>query len=192
MTTHRLTEAISFVAWFEADGVGAAPLHIRRPRSQKSVAYCDELVIETKRLPLVRDFTIDDPDSIPLEIRVERDFARLCPWCARMFYHEVAEENAELRWAGIGVTVPVTWQVIHTRAERGSSVQISVSTAAVARAEAELAYYADRGVPQSQEEKDGSDHSQLRTAEPPCPCGRMTINDCAGECGWVEKGAARA
>ncbi len=118
MTTHRHDEAISFVSWFDA-----GPLHIRRPRSQKGVAYCWARVIETKRLPLVRDFTIDHPDEIPLEIRIERDFANLCPGCARMFFNEVAEENGTLRWSGVLVSVPIAWQAIYVRTGRSPWIQ---------------------------------------------------------------------
>ncbi len=122
MTTHRRDEAISFVSW-TVHGRGGA-LHIRRPRSQKGVAYCDELVPTGTpthsvgglgQCRLVRDFTLAHPDRIPLEISLERDFARLCTKCARKFFNEVADENRSLRWGGVLVSVPIAWQVIYGR-----------------------------------------------------------------------------
>lgn len=109
MTIHRHDEAITFVSW-----TPAGALHIRRPRSQKSVAYCGAPVIETRRLELVRDFTIEHPDEIPLEIRIERDFARLCSKCAKGFGDCVAEDYAGLEW----VDVPDVWRAILARAHR--------------------------------------------------------------------------
>ncbi len=123
MTTHRLLEPISFVSWIVDDAreIRGGALHIRRPRSQKGVVYCGEPVIETRRLPLVRDFTIEHPDVIPLEIRTERDFARLCPECAWSFVNSVAGENRRLCWTGERVTVPITWQEILARAQSRTS-----------------------------------------------------------------------
>jgi len=134
MTTHKHTEAISFVCWTKTDDGRGGALHIRRPRSQKGVAYCDRPV--PNGLHLVREFTIDDPDSIPLEIRIERDFARLCSKCARMFFNEVAEHHRELRWSGVLVSVPIAWQVIYANTGR-STVQISIATKEVERLERE-------------------------------------------------------
>lgn len=119
MTTHRRDEAISFVSWTTPNMAG--PLHIRRPRSQKGVAYCGEFIPTTKAAhgvegaPIPLEITLAHPDHIPLEISIERDFARLCSKCARSFFNEVAEENSELRWSGVLVSVPIAWQVIHTR-----------------------------------------------------------------------------
>lgn len=132
MTTHRHDEAITFVSWNQTDDGRGGPLHIRRPRSQKGVAYCGELVIQTRRLPLVRDFTIEHPDEIPLEIRIERDFARLCSKCARAFFNEVGADYG----AGVLISVPIAWQAIYARTGR-SSVQISVARKDVERLERE-------------------------------------------------------
>jgi len=121
MTTHRHDETISFVSWINTPNI-AGPLHIRRPRSQKGIAYCDEPIPlrlrgvgEDERF---HEFTIEHPDEIPLEIRIERDFARLCVKCARAFTNEVTELHGELSAAPVILSVPIAWQAIYGRTGR--------------------------------------------------------------------------
>lgn len=103
MTTHRIDEPIVLVR----PSIGAVR-HIRRPRSQKGVAYCGTFLAMASAEGL--ELVIQDPTNIPLEIDLERDFDGLCRDCARTFTQAVPAVRP----------VPQAWALIHARTGRHS------------------------------------------------------------------------
>lgn len=102
MTTHRIDEPIALVK-LSPNTVR----HIRRPRSQKGVAYCGAFLAMASAEGL--ELVIQDPTEIPLEVRQERDFADLCRKCARQFLEDVTKEYPDMRLC------PVAWRLIVDR-----------------------------------------------------------------------------
>lgn len=105
MTTHRIDEPIALVL----HSLGAVR-HIRRPRSQKGVAYCGELMAKNFVSNDGIEIVIPDPSNVQLEIDLERDFDGLCRDCARTFSQAVPAVRP----------VPQAWALIHARTGRHS------------------------------------------------------------------------
>ena len=112
MTTHRIDEPIVLTL----HSLESLYRHIRRPRSQKGVAYCGERLASHVSDDGI-EIVIPDPSNIPLAIDLERDFAGLCRKCARTFLDEV---RGELPGRMPESLVPTAWQLIFARTERHS------------------------------------------------------------------------